>query len=252
MPQTPGLNTDAAWGPLRTSTVANAAGGEFVAEPIDFPATLADTFSYQEPGAFTVTDINLNVVRQDLKETFTAAHKAKTAYPWVQFIRGTAGGGCQLTEDVRAATIPNNEEVGVVNESAYTFAAGVGLRHFNQGMLFDHTIAHAAGVSAPVTGGIVQVGAVSATQSLKFFLGNLHSPAPTWSGAAMQLESDPILGFTTATLRGTAMTAMGSTAAYELQTVAGPITDTYWRLNITTVPSGLGYPVCCMWIVDNN
>ena len=250
MPTSPGLNTDAAWGPLRTSAVAKAAGGDFVSPPVDFPATLADLFSYQEPGAFMVQNINLDIVRQDLKETFHAAHKAKTAYPWVQFIRGTAGGGCQLTEDMRAATIPNNEEVGVVNESAYTFAAGIGLRHLNLGMLFDHTIAHAAGVSAPVTGTIVQVGAVSATQSVKLFLGNLHSPAPTWAGASMQLESDPVVGFTTATLRGTAMTGMGSTAAYELQTIAGPITDTYWRLNIT-IASASGYPVCCMWIIDN-
>lgn len=251
MPQTAGLNTDAFWGPIRASAVATVASGNPMSEMIAVPPTLADPFTYDEPGAFKVENTALAITRQDLQLTFATAHNAKTAYPYGQFVRGTAGGICTLMQSVRLIAIPDNQEVGVFRRNEYTLAAGAAGHHIQGGMLFDHTIAHAAGVTAPVTSTPVQVGAVSATQSVIVFFGNLHSPAPTWSGAAMQLESDPLATFLVATLRGAAVTGLGSTASYSLQTIAGPITDAWWRLNITTVPSGIGWPVCCMWIVDN-
>lgn len=251
MPTSAGMNTEAAWGPLRVSAVATAARGMPFANPVDIPATLTDTFTYQAPGAFGIEDAVLNVVRNDIQQTFFVAHEAGTQYPYVRFIRGAAGGYCNLLQEVALGDVPDRQEVGALRSNDYTLFAGDARMHVSGGMLFDHTIAHAAGVTAPVTSTPIQVGAVSATQSVIVYFGNLHSPAPTWSGAAMQLESDPLATFLVATLRGSAVTGLGSTASYSLQTIAGPITDPWWRLNITTVPSGIGWPVCCMWIVDN-
>lgn len=245
-------NTSVIWGPIRLSSLAMGTGGNVIANPIDRPPTLEDTFRAQEPGAFFVEGMTAMMARNDLQMTMTTAHAARTAYPHVTFIRGTVGGLSILVPNTRLANIPDGHTVGEWRENEYTFAPGADAGHYMQdGTLFDHTMSHPSGVNAPVTGTPFEVGAVSATQSVKVLLANPHDPAPTWSGAAMQLESDPIEAFTTATLRGTAMTGMGSTASYELQTIAGPITDTWWRLNITTVPSGIGWPVCCMWIVDN-
>ena len=81
-----------------------------------------------------------------------------------------------------------------------------------------------------------QLGAVSATQ--KIFLA-LHvvaiSGAPTFS---VVLESDDNAGFTSPTTRITSASYSASTGA-ERQSVAGAITDTYWRVK-WTVTGGTG------------
>jgi hypothetical protein len=80
------------------------------------------------------------------------------------------------------------------------------------------------------------LGAVSATQ--KMFFG-LHvvaiSGAPTFS---VVLESDDNAGFTSPTTRITSANYSASTGA-ERQSVAGAITDTYWRVK-WTVTGGTG------------
>lgn len=92
--------------------------------------------------------------------------------------------------------------------------------------------------SASGTGTGRQLGALSATQSM--FLA-LHvvaiSGAPTFS---VVLESDDNSGFTSPTTRLTSASYSASTGA-EWQSVAGAITDTYWRVKWTvtggTAPS---------------
>lgn len=252
MSTTTGNLTDGTLGPWRTAALATSITGRASSNMIDVPPVLSNPFTYQEPGAHTNADMGLRVTRQDLKHDFTVAHNAKTAYPWTRFTRGTAGNLCSLVEGVELATIPNNEEVGVWNEGDYALTAGTSLMQTAAGVLFDHTMAHATtGVTAPVAGTVVQVGAVSATQSLKILMVNSQDPTATWTGASVQVESDPVVGFTTATLRGAALSSLATTPTYSFQTIAGPITDTYWRANVTAVASGAGYPIVLIWIVDN-
>lgn len=85
-----------------------------------------------------------------------------------------------------------------------------------------------AGSSSSSTG--QQVGAIASGASL---IANLHVTAASGSSPTLDvvLESDDNSGFTSATTRGTFSQATGLTA--EQLTVAGPVTDDYWRVTYT-------------------
>lgn len=84
--------------------------------------------------------------------------------------------------------------------------------------------------STGVTGSVVQVGAVSATQYL-------YCTVHTFSigtSFTLQIQSDNDSGFPSATTQMTtsSITAVGGTWVTR---VAGPITDDYWRVNVSAV-----------------
>jgi hypothetical protein len=115
-------------------------------------------------------------------------------------------------------------------------------------MLFDHSIAHASGVSGVASGTAIQVGAVSATQTIKVFYGNLHDPAPTITTADAILESAGSEDFLTTPVTEVTFTQVTSTASYQVATVAGAVTNDWWRLRVTAVVGGVYYPVCVVAI----
>jgi hypothetical protein len=77
-----------------------------------------------------------------------------------------------------------------------------------------------------------QLGALSATQTLVV---NLHVVAISGGTLTVTIESDDNAGFTTATTRATFTAATAATS--EQQTVAGAVTDDYWRA-VWTLPTG--------------
>lgn len=84
--------------------------------------------------------------------------------------------------------------------------------------------------TATSTGTAVQLEAVSATQKL---FANLHvfAASGTTPTLVVKVQSDDNSGFTSAVDRITFSTATGITA--EAKSVAGAVTDTYWRVSYT-------------------
>lgn len=86
-----------------------------------------------------------------------------------------------------------------------------------------------------------QLGAVGASQSVYASL-HAYSYAGTTPELVVTLESDDNSGFTSATTRAT-FTTVGEAISSELKTVAGAITDDYWRLTWTLTGSGAQYGI---------
>jgi hypothetical protein len=80
-----------------------------------------------------------------------------------------------------------------------------------------------------------QLGAVTATQSIYAAL-HVISASGTLPTLAVILQSDDNAGFTTPTTRITFTTATGRTS--QMSSLAGAITDTYWRVSYTLGGSG--------------
>jgi hypothetical protein len=98
-----------------------------------------------------------------------------------------------------------------------------------------------AAVSANANGTGRQLGAVSALQSIYCGLHVTAAPGTT-PQLTVIVESDDNGGFSTPTTRIT-MTAQGAGNAvgFELRSLAGPVTDDFWRLRWTVSGSGLGF-----------
>lgn len=83
------------------------------------------------------------------------------------------------------------------------------------------------------TGTGIQLGAISSTQSL---YGTLHTFGTPGTSITAIVESDDNSGFTTPTTRATFNGGAITTAAgFWLTPVAGAITDTWWRINISSI-----------------
>ena len=106
-----------------------------------------------------------------------------------------------------------------------------------RGSLMEYQI----GVAANANGTGRQLGAVAAGQSIYCGLHVTAAPGTTPSLTVI-VESDDNAGFTTPTTRIT-MTAAGAgnSVSAELKSLAGAITDDYWRLRWTVSGSGLGF-----------
>lgn len=242
-----GQLTSTAWGPHRLSTFGQATNMSPNRVAVGVPATNETNHRYQLAGSTAIGDSSYDISDGAIIDSLVAALDGLTAYPRVDYVRGTAGGECHIIRDVRALSIPEPQQNDEVAIRSVTFAAGENsqYRYQSNGTLFDYTMAHSSGVTAPVNGTAVQVGAVTAAQSLVTVLGCLDFPAQTTGTFDAKLQSATDSAFTTPNDRHT-FTQI-TTAAYELATVAGAITDTWWRLSITGVGGGGTYfPFCCM------
>lgn len=90
--------------------------------------------------------------------------------------------------------------------------------------------------SASSTGS--QLGALSAAQEL---IANLHVTAAAGTTLDVLIESDDNAGFTTAVTRGTFTQVTGLTS--ENLTIAGAITDDYWRITYTIAGGSFTFAV---------
>lgn len=84
--------------------------------------------------------------------------------------------------------------------------------------------------STGATGSVVELGAVGASQYLYASL-HVFSAGTT---ITVQVQSDDNSGFTTPTTRGT-FSGLTATGGNFLTRVAGSITDTYWRFNVSAI-----------------
>jgi len=239
------------WGFNNLSAIGSTAGGTPKRALIEVPATLEEDHRYQVTGSSILDDFTVKITRQDLNFLLFKALDDKTAYPMLVTTSGTAGNLAFISEGSRIATHPDNQEVDVWTMKELGFAQGEGsIPRIEASLLFDHLMNNLTGVTAVQDGDAVNVGAVSATESVTVIWVNPHSPAPTVAGGVAQLESDDAVGFATPTVQGVPFTALTSTPSFEVQTFAGPITDDWWRISITAWTSGTGFPVGAMFIHD--
>lgn len=241
--------TSFAWGPWRLSAAGDAIGLDPERVRIDRRPTLESQHGWQSMGATQISNMTFDAFSDLVVGDLLAAQAAKTQYPHVVFVRGTAGGECHLVNNVGVAEVPNAQQPNteIVRTLGFTPGNGSQYRYQSNGLLFDHTIAHAAGVSAPVNGAAVQVGARSGTQTEVAFLGSLHSPAGSWTTFDATLESASDSGFTADLNDEVVFTQITTSAANQVATITGAQTNQYRRLKITAV-AGTYYPVCCVWI----
>lgn len=251
MPET-GRLLSILWGQFRVSRVANmlerSPGREAVARAADFETGHAS----DEPGPFRASETSLSLVDESLMSDLMAAFDAKTQYPLASWIRGTAGNPCDLERDVEILALPKPKAVNERSAQSLSLRASSALGQYRfqkNGVLFDHNIAHAAGVGAAADGpGVQFVGGVSSGQSLYCYYANPHWPAPTITTADAKLQSDADGDFGTGAVDEHTFTQVTSTASYEFVTLPGPITNEHWRLSITAVTGGVYYPACLIWI----
>lgn len=105
-----------------------------------------------------------------------------------------------------------------------------------QSLVQGRLSARGAGVSATGNGTGRQMGALTSSKQLMAMAG--HVTARTGTAAVVfTLESDDNSGFTTPTTRITE-TSISSVADFGVRTVAGAITDDYWRIKYTISGTG--------------
>lgn len=240
--------TSVGWGQYRLSAVGHPLVMAPQRDAMAQGPTLESNHRYGFPGPSSIENATFTLVDQTLEDTMMAAIEAGTSYPLVGFIRGTAGNLCELTRSVAPINVPQPQNPSAPTSREIAFAAGDSSQfRMSAGMLFDHTIAHPNGVSSTVDGTAIQVGALSATQYMDVYIGDLHSPAPTATSATIKLQSASDEAFTVPNDRDT-HTKASATETYRFSTLSGAITDTWWRMSVTAVSGGVIYPVCCVWI----
>ncbi len=87
-----------------------------------------------------------------------------------------------------------------------------------------------------------QVGAISATQTM--YAAFHCTDATAGDTLDVVIQSDPIEGFTTATPRITFAQVTGGTETYEWKTLAGAITDAWWRVSFTIAGVDPSFTFC--------
>jgi hypothetical protein len=97
--------------------------------------------------------------------------------------------------------------------------------------------------TASGNGSSVQLGALTATQRL-FAALHVVDPAGTTPTLTVKIQSDNATGFPSATDQIT-FTQVTTTAGAQWGSVAGPITDDWWRVNLTIAGTSPSYKVFC-------
>lgn len=219
-------DTDLWVGDLALSNIAHTAVLDLAAEAVD-ATTLADT-TRNNLGGLQTLGFSID------------AYADFNAYDLALFT--SLGGNTPITMDA------------VTNNNAYLFNA----THIVHGALSGN-VGEMAGMNitgataAPVASGVIvyddstsssgttsgsQVGAVSAGRSM---LANLHVTAAAGTSLDVIVQSDDNAGFTSPTNRITFTQATGITS--EHLSVAGAITDDYWRISYTIVGGSFTFAV---------
>lgn len=249
MPET-GRLTSTAWGYRRLSQYGTASNWAPTRTALTVPPTNESGRRHQIPGPHENVVRNFDFSDPSIVQELHAAFEARTADPWVDFVRGTAGGMCWIHREASILEMPDPQSVDQVSIRSLAWAPGElgGGRFQANGMLFDHSIAHPAGVTAAVDGAAVNVGALSASQSAIVYYASLDHPAPVAGTLDAKLQSAADSGFTSGVTDEVTFASITTSAAYQVAILAGAITNAWWRLSITGVGGGTYYPVCCMAI----
>jgi hypothetical protein len=204
--------------------------GDFNAVAIETPTdsvevtTIQDTQHIYTPGlrSFTANCQGLWEAGANKNDEILAARIRSTAPPLLT-LDATGGGGI---EGDRVA-------LGPVNLADYQFGGQVGdllafsLQLAAAGGLTMGTLLHNATRSATANGTGFQLGALAAGRSL---YAHLHLLTITGGGAlTVSVQSAAANTFVGATTRGS-FTAIGAGAGAQGITIAGPVTDTWWRI----------------------
>jgi hypothetical protein len=123
---------------------------------------------------------------------------------------------------------------GNVGEIAGAAVSGVSTGAIARGQVIA---SDTTAVTASGTGTAVQVGALTASQEM---LVGLHVPtvAGTTPTLAVTIQSDNASGFPSPTGRLTLSTATPTTNRAQIGTIAGAVTDDWWRVSYTITGSG--------------
>ncbi len=238
-----GSTTSVLWGPFLLSDEGPAAGLAPERQKIAVRATLENDFNSENVGSVFIGGTTFNLTRPGLQFEMMEAWQAKTKYPMVIAVRGAAGNLFQLVDNVGLAANPYTDTPDEIETRDLDFTAGDSAE-MSLGWLFDHTIADPAGVTAPTDGSGVNLGAVLATESITIYLASPHAPAADSVGAVFAFESDSTNSFSGAeTVEHTFTTIddVANGASFQLVTVAGPITNTWFRIVLNTITSGTSF-----------
>lgn len=152
----------------------------------------------------------------------------------VSLVRPVAEGSIVYAFKAMSSAYQQTFPVGAAAGFSASFECGSGDQRVTRGV---HLVSRAAAKTATgaSTGG--NYGAVTATQKAYAYLF-----VPTVSGTSPTLDviiqSDDNSGFTTPVTRMTFTQETGVTAGYQALSVAGAITDTYWRASWTISGTG--------------
>lgn len=239
-----GNRTEVLWGPFRLSREGSATAWDFMRPTINKPGTLSENFRIQEAGSKAVESVTFMLTRDVINDDLYTAYDVETLYPMFRYQRSTAGNLCELVDDVALARVPTTETVDEWVSHELGFAAEANsMPRMELGLLFDHTISDPAGVTAPTLGVAVNLGAVAADESITLVWANPHSPAPTVVGGESKAQHATDSPFTIPVDLGVAFPTATTTAAFQTQTIAGPVVGPWYRYNVTAVTSGAFFPL---------
>lgn len=161
------------------------------------------------------------------------------AGPWSALAEGAAEGNMAYLLN---ATRTQYSLLDAVREVAPFKAAAVSTGAFAHGgvLLAPGTARIATG-----SGGVVQLGAVTAGRSMRAAL-HVVSIAGTTPTLAVTLQSAALVGFGSPTTRATFTTvslAAGNRTSEWVSSAVGPITDQFWRMSYTITGAGPSYLV---------
>ena len=163
-------------------------------------------------------------------------------------------GGSPLVTTIAPTTGAVGEKAHIFKalQLAYNSGGAVGEMHAFDASLSGDTIfasGYVLGASATsytvgaTNGAAVQAGAATAAQTV---YATLHVVSAGATNVIVKIQSDANSGFTSATDRITFATATGITS--EWKTLAGAVTDDYWRIVATVTGTGTWKFVCSLGI----
>jgi hypothetical protein len=168
------------------------------------------------------------------------AYSDFTTYDGVLF--SSVGGSTPITFDVRennncfifnATHLVHNPLTGAVGDMA-----GMNISGATAGVMADGVVMYDDSTASSGNTSGSQVGSVSATRAM---FANLHVTAAAGTSLDVVVQSDDNAGFTSPTNRITFTQATGVTS--EHLSVAGAITDDYWRISYTIVGGSFTFVV---------
>lgn len=236
-----GQSTSILWGEYRLST--DHVGGTFETtnDLLEVRATLENDWNTHLIGARNRAGTSESIVQGATLAAYRSAHGARTEKPISIYRRGAGLGWCDIN-DAAIASLPESLEANTVEEREIAFGFTEIYTPY-QGVVYDYSFEDGStGVTGIKDGPWYEIGALAAGETYRFHFANPHSPAPNITTMTGLIRSASDALGTGATTQST-LTAVTSTASYQIVDVTGAITDAFWQLSISAFTGTVAYPV---------
>lgn len=243
-----GASTSILYGPYRLSVDHYGGTFETAHKLLDVQATLENAWSTHLLGSRQRTGSTESYMGGEVLAAMRTAMDTRASYPVAVYRRG-AGLGWVDVNYASVASLPDTWEVDTVETRVMPFGFTEAYAPF-QGVVYDYSFEDGStGVTGIKDGPWYQIGALASGETYRFSFFNAHYPAPDITTATCLIRSASD-GIGTGATTQVTLTAVTSTASYQVAEVAGPVTDAFWQLSISALTGNVFFPVLVATRID--